>query len=122
MRRTRYAGPDTLRGLTLVSMMFYHACWDLAYIFGMDWGWYASFGSYLWQQSICWTFILLSGFCWSLGRHRLKRGLMAFGGGAHRLHRKKETEYCATRRQAEDPLSAMCRRRVLCVCGSCMPA
>ena len=47
MRRTRYAGPDTLRGLTLVSMMFYHACWDLAYIFGMDWGWYASFGSYL---------------------------------------------------------------------------
>ena len=82
MRRTRYAGPDTLRGLTLVSMMFYHACWDLAYIFGMDWGWYASFGSYLWQQSICWTFILLSGYCVQMGRHRLRRGLLAFGGGA----------------------------------------
>ena len=82
MRRTRYAGPDTLRGLTLVSMMFYHACWDLAYIFGMDWGWYASFGSYLWQQSICWTFILLSGYCGQMGRHRLRRGLLAFGGGA----------------------------------------
>ena len=51
------------------------------YIFGKDWAWYRSDAAYVWQQSICWTFILLSGYCWSLGRHRLKRGLMAFGGG-----------------------------------------
>ena len=61
MAKVRYAGLDTLRGVTLVSMMAYHACWDLVYIFGMDWDWYGSFGAYLWQQSICWTFILLSG-------------------------------------------------------------
>ena len=82
MAKVRYAGLDTLRGVTLVSMMAYHACWDLVYIFGMDWDWYGSFGAYLWQQSICWTFILLSGYCVQLGRHRLRRGLMAFGGGA----------------------------------------
>ena len=81
-RASRLDGLDTLRGLTLISMMLYHACWDLVYLFSADWDWYRSAGAYLWQQSICWTFILLSGFCWSLGRHRLKRGLMAFGGGA----------------------------------------
>ena len=36
----RYAGLDTLRGLTLCSMIGYHACWDLCYLFGQDWGWY----------------------------------------------------------------------------------
>lgn len=72
---------DTLRGLTLVSMIVYHACWDLVYLFGQDWAWYRSFGAYCWQQSICWTFILLSGYCWQLGRHPLRRGLTVFGGG-----------------------------------------
>lgn len=73
---------DTLRGITLVSMTTYHACWDLVYLFGRDWPWYASFPAYLWQQSICWTFLLLSGYCFHLGRHRLKRGLLALAGSA----------------------------------------
>ena len=79
--KRRYHGLDTLRGLTLFSMMAYHACWDLVYMFGKDWDWYRSDGAYLWQQSICWTFILLSGYCFSMGRKPWKRGLMAFGGG-----------------------------------------
>ena len=81
MEKVRFHGLDTLRGLTLISMIAYHACWDMVYMFGADWAWYRSDGAYLWQQSICWTFILLSGYCWNLGRHHGKRGLMAFGGG-----------------------------------------
>ena len=81
-RQPRYAGLDTIRGITLLSMIAYHASWDLVYLYGVNWLWYRSFGAYLWQQSICWTFILLSGFCFHLGRHRVRRGLMAFGGGA----------------------------------------
>lgn len=77
----RWAALDDLRGLTLLSMTAYHACWDAVWIFGADWGWYRSVGAYLWQQSICWTFILLSGFCWSLGSHHLRRGLEVFAGG-----------------------------------------
>ena len=34
---TRRPGLDTLRGMTLVSMMVYHACWDLVYLFRPDW-------------------------------------------------------------------------------------
>ena len=79
---TRGPGLDTLRGMTLVSMMVYHACWDLVYLFRQDWAWYRSFGAHLWQQSICWTFILLSGYCFHLGHHRLRRGLLSLGGGA----------------------------------------
>ena len=77
----RFVGLDTMRGITLLSMIAYHASWDLVYLYGVNWPWYRSFGAYLWQQSICWTFILLSGYCLHLGRHRLKRGLAAFGGG-----------------------------------------
>ena len=79
--RRRIASLDALRGLTLVSMIAYHACWDLVYLFHADWDWYRGTGAYIWQQSICWTFILLSGFCFSLGRRPLRRGLTVFGCG-----------------------------------------
>lgn len=80
--RLRSGTLDTIRGLTLVSMIVYHACWDLVYLYRLDWGWYRSFWAGIWQQSICCTFILLSGFCWQMGRHPLRRGLMSFFGGA----------------------------------------
>ena len=77
----RLAGLDTIRGITLLSMMHYHTCWDLVFLFGKKIHGYSGFGGYVWQQSICWTFILLSGFCWSLGSHHLKRGLIVSGSG-----------------------------------------
>jgi len=80
-RKPRRHGLDTIRGLALVNMILYHLSWDQVYMFGANWDWYRSDGAYVWQQGICWTFILLSGYCFHLGRHRLRRGLMAFGGG-----------------------------------------
>ena len=62
----RYQLLDTLRGFSLVSMILFHACWDLVYLFGYDWPWYKGTPGYLWQQSICWMFILISGFCMGL--------------------------------------------------------
>lgn len=82
MERCRYQVLDTIRGCALVSMIFYHAAWDLVYMFGADWPWYRSFAAYVWQQSICWTFILLSGYCFALGRHQLRRGLTVSFCGA----------------------------------------
>ena len=77
----RYALLDELRGLDLVSMMLYHACWDLVFLFGVEMKWYAATPGHLWQQSICWVFILLSGFCVPLGHHTLRRGATVFGAG-----------------------------------------
>ena len=78
----RYALLDELRGLDLVSMMLYHACWDMMFLFGIWMDWYAGMPGRLWQQTICWVFILLSGFCAPFGRHMLRRGTVVFGAGA----------------------------------------
>lgn len=80
--KKRYALLDTLRGITLCSMIAYHACWDLVFLFGMPWAWYTGRAAFYWQQSICWTFIFLSGFCFPLGRGGLRRGAQVFLGGA----------------------------------------
>ncbi len=71
----RYRILDCIRGITLISMITFHTVWDLVYIFNVNWEWFLSPAAYWWQQSICWTFIFLSGFCWSFGKHKLQRGL-----------------------------------------------
>lgn len=80
-KRKRLHGLDLLRGLTLLSMIAYHGTWNLVYIFGVNLPWYEALPGHIWQQSICWTFILLSGFCFLMGSRPLKRGLTIFGGG-----------------------------------------
>lgn len=73
---------DALRGFLLLHMIAYHGMWNLVYLFGVRAPWYRDTPGYLWQQFICWSFILLSGFCFLLSRNHLKRGLLVFGGGA----------------------------------------
>lgn len=78
----RYHFLDEIRGITLLSMILYHGIWDLVYVFNVSMPWYEGQGAYLWQQSICCTFIFLSGFCWSFGKTPLKRGLVVSLCGA----------------------------------------
>lgn len=79
--KKRYERLDDIRGITLCSMILFHGVWDLVYIFDLNWRWFYADIAYIWQQSICWSFILLSGFCWSLGRRKLRRALLVFGAG-----------------------------------------
>ena len=81
MNGKRYVLLDVLRGLCLISMIFYHAMYDVVVILGRPVSWYWEWPGYLWQQSICWTFILLSGFCWGLSRRPLRHALIVSGGG-----------------------------------------
>lgn len=80
--RTRLHLLDALRGFLLLNMIAYHGLWNLVNLFGVHLPWYNAAPGYRWQQFICWSFILLSGFCWSMGRRPLKRGTLVFGGGA----------------------------------------
>lgn len=75
-QQKRYGLIDTLRGLCLISMILYHAYYDLVFIYGVRFPFYNATASYIWQQSICWTFILLSGFSFSFGKHHMKRGIL----------------------------------------------
>lgn len=79
--KQRYLKLDEIRGLILLSMIGYHLMWDLVYLYGIKSSWYKGTLGYLWQQSICWSFILLSGFCWSFGKKKWKRGLEVLVAG-----------------------------------------
>ena len=70
----RYRLLDSLRGLALINMILYHALWDLVYMFGINIPWYRSAAGHIWQQAICCTFILISGFCQPFGRKKYAHG------------------------------------------------
>jgi len=72
---------DLFRGFLMIHMIAYHGMWDLVNLFGVRAAWYSGVTKYTWQQFICWSFILLSGFCWRLSRNHLRRGGLVFGGG-----------------------------------------
>lgn len=79
----RYTLIDVLRGLAVIAMIVYHTVWDLVYVHGVEVG---DFGAYtqtrfIIQRIIRWSFILLSGFCFQMGRRKLRRGLTVLGGG-----------------------------------------
>ena len=73
--KNRYSSLDILRALALISMIIFHAVWDLVYIFRIDINWFRGEYGEIWQQSILWTFVLLSGYCFNLGKKRLKRAI-----------------------------------------------
>lgn len=72
---------DEYRGFVVLNMIAYHAIWDLVYMFGVNLQWYKSDIGHIWQQWICWSFILVSGFCWKMGRKPLQRGMLVYGAG-----------------------------------------
>lgn len=72
--RNRICALDTLRGFTIVSMVAFHAAYDLAYLYGADMPWFTA-GPFqdVWRASISWTFLLLAGWMTSLSRSNLRR-------------------------------------------------
>lgn len=75
--KSRYYLIDGIRGLAIVNMVVFHAMYDICIVYGRDPGWYNQVGTHIWQQFICWTFILISGFVWPFGRSKnLRRGLI----------------------------------------------
>ena len=73
---------DSIRGLSILSMIGYHFCW-IACFFGLFIPAELMYGKsfYIWERSICITFIFLSGFVFSLGKKRIKNGLMILSIG-----------------------------------------
>ncbi len=77
----RYHLLDGIRGLAVVNMVAYHFLFDVFIIQGFRPGWTGISAVHIWQQCICWTFILVSGLSWNLSRHRLRNGLLLNGCG-----------------------------------------
>ena len=79
--KERYSLIDAIRGLAVVNMVLYHFLFDVYILQGFNVGWRSIPGVHIWQQCICWTFILVSGLSWHLGSHRLRNGLIINGCG-----------------------------------------
>lgn len=84
MNKKRVWQLDALRGLALANMLVYHFMYDWVYLFGLRAAWYdiGRTGIHVWQQAICWTFILVSGYCWHFTRRPVKHGLIVAGCAA----------------------------------------
>lgn len=82
MEKERYYVIDFIRAFVILNMIIYHALWDIVYLFDRDIEWYVSDMGEIWQRFICITFIVLSGFCWSMSRNHVKRGIYTLVMGA----------------------------------------
>lgn len=68
---------DGIRGVTVISMVLYHFFYDFFVLYGGNSRWYAEPTVYFWQQTICWSFIIISGFVWPWGKkYNLRRGIV----------------------------------------------
>lgn len=73
----RYDLVDTLRGISIISMIAFHTCW-LMNFFGLGVSTQTLYGPAFmaWERSICSSFILISGFSFSLGHRHLRSGIL----------------------------------------------
>lgn len=75
--KKRYHLVDALRGFALLNMLGMHFLYDVFVVCGREPRWYLRPGVHLWQQAICWSFILIAGFSFHWGRkNNLRRGLL----------------------------------------------
>lgn len=72
---------DWLRGLAVLNMLLFHILYDIVYIFGVPIGWYTGLPGYLWQQTISWCFIIVSGASIHYGSRPFRRGAVILGSG-----------------------------------------
>ena len=71
----RVRGYDVLRGISVVSMVAFHACYDIVYLWDVRLSWFRSPLQDVWRASISWCFLLIAGIMCSYSRNNLKRAL-----------------------------------------------
>jgi uncharacterized membrane protein len=78
----RYELTDTLRGLSIISMIVFHTCWIMSH-FGLliPQSMLTGTAFTIWERSICIAFISIAGFSFSLGHDHLRSGLKIFAWG-----------------------------------------
>ena len=79
-RRVRFF--DSLRGLSVLSMVGFHLCYDLRYLAGLSLPWFQGTFQNIWRATISWVFLFLAGVMSSYSRNNYRRaakyGLFAF--------------------------------------------
>ncbi|MDR0885740.1 MAG: DUF1624 domain-containing protein [Clostridiales Family XIII bacterium] len=71
--QNRIAILDLLRGLAIINMVGFHACYDLVYIFGVQMPWYDALPGVIWQKYISLSFIIIAGVSFTLTKHIIRQ-------------------------------------------------
>lgn len=79
--KPRYHLLDSIRGLLLIMMIVFHTMFDVM-IMGDGSFSVRNIPGYVFQQSIGYGFIFLSGMCRAIGKRHLRRGLTVLGAAA----------------------------------------
>lgn len=73
--RGRKAIFDVARGLSVVSMVLFHLCYDLRYLQGVPLGFFRPPLQDVWRASTSWTFLFVAGCMCSFSRNGMRRAL-----------------------------------------------
>lgn len=64
---------DLLRGISVISMVLFHYCYDLRFLAGQDLSWFSPPLIDIWRASISWTFLLIAGCMCAQSKSNFKR-------------------------------------------------
>ena len=78
----RMACFDVVRGFSVVSMVLFHLCYDLRFIYGVDLAFFRPPLQDVWRASISWTFLFVAGCMCSFSRNALRRAACYLGCAA----------------------------------------
>ena len=73
---------DVVRGFSVVSMVLFHLCYDLRYIYHLPLGFFQPPLQDIWRASISWTFLFVAGCMCSFSRNNFRRSLRYLGVAA----------------------------------------
>ena len=72
----RYNLIDVIRALAIISMIVYHLCYDIFVVFGVWSDFWLQTPVRIWEQSICFVFIIVSGISLRFSHHPYRRGVI----------------------------------------------
>lgn len=75
----RMAFFDVVRGFSVISMVLFHLCYDLRYLYGYNLAFFQPPFQDIWRCSISWTFLFIAGCMCTFSRNGLKRALRYLG-------------------------------------------
>ena len=75
MNKKRLYFIDSLRGLLVLGMVLYHACFDLVYFKGVALSWFDGPLVLIWRNTVAYLFLFVAGLMCSQSRNNTKRGL-----------------------------------------------
>ncbi len=75
MNKKRLYFIDSLRGVLVLAMVVYHACFDLVYYKGCTLSWFDGLFVLVWRNTVAYLFLFIAGLMCSRSRNNVKRGI-----------------------------------------------